>query len=401
MSVLPFERPVPGRELSSWIDYFVEHTNGIQSQRIFRQWAAISTVAAALERKVHIISQGRPVFPNLYIFLVGPPGSGKTRAVDESEDIFRALKSHKIAPTSMTKASLIDALKESERAIPGQIEGTFNALYLAAKELGALLPGYDTDFMNALVYLYDSIPYGEKRRSKDISFTIDKPLLNLIACTTPSFLNEMLPLGAWEQGFLSRVVIAYSDILEDTKLDLLQETKPRDPTLTKALEKDLVHIGQRIGRYQFDREAALAMESWNDDRRKTEPAHPRLTHYNTRRPLQLLKLTQIAAADRGSNTIGILDVQRAQNWLTEVEGGMHDIFTAMTYGGDARVTNELHHYVIVQQTREGKVVQLADVFRFLQSRVPSHNVQRIINMMFQTGLLEPRSGGVWARPASP
>jgi hypothetical protein len=296
----------------------------------------------------------------------------------------------------MSKAALIDSLKEAERAIPGKMEGTFNALYLGAKELGALLPGYDTDFMNALVYLYDSIPYGEKRRTKDIDFTIKHPLLNLIACTTPSYLNEMLPPGAWEQGFLSRVIIVYSEILDIIKLNLLEEDKGRDPALGKALEKDLINIGQRVGRLQFEREAAQVLETWNAERREHEPKHPRLTHYNTRRPLQLLKLSQIAAADRGANVIGTVDVQRAQDWLTRAETFMPDIFTAMLSGGDARVTNEFHHYVMVEQIRCKGPVPLHMAYKFLQSRVPSHSVERIMQMMYQTGMLSGKGGGVLA-----
>lgn len=399
MSVVPFQfPPSPGRELSSWIDYFLEYTNGIQSPEPFREWSAICTIAAALERKVYIVSQGRPIYPNLYVFLVGPPGSGKTRAVDECEDLLRSLKDHRIAPTSLTKASLIDALKESERAVPGQMEGTFNALFLAAKELGALLPGYDSDFMNALVYLYDSMPYGEKRRSKDTDFVIKNPLLNMIACTTPSYLNEMMPPGAWEQGFLSRVIIVYSDILDIVKLDLMQESKGRDPTLERALQKDLIHIGNRVGRFTFERDAAQTVEAWNTARREHEPKHPRLTHYNTRRPLQLLKLCQVAAADRGVNVIGLPDVNRAQNWLVQAETFMPDIFLAMSSGGDARTINELHHYVIVEQVRTAAPVPLTAVLKFLHGRTPVHNVERVVALMFNSGLLETRGAHcVWAK----
>lgn len=397
MSVLQF-RAAPGRALSSWIDYFMEYTSGIQSPEPFREWAAIATIAAALERKVHIISQGRPVYPNLYIFLVGPPGSGKTRAVEESEDLLHALKEHHIAPTSMTKAALIDALVAATRVMPGQMNGSFNALFVAAKELGALLPGYDSDFMNALVYLYDSIAYSEKRRSKDIDFTIEKPLLNLIACTTPSFLNDMMPAGAWEQGFLSRTIIVYSEILDIVGLDLMEENKSRDEKLESALKSDIKVIGDRVGRLQFAKEAAEVVETWNLTRRDHEPKHPRLVHYCTRRPLHLLKLCQVAAVDRGSYQIDLQDVQRSQEWLVKAETQMADVFLAMTSGGDARTINELHHYLTVQQVREGKPVPKHLAYKFLHSKVPAQSVERIVLLMANSGMIEFRGpDSLWAK----
>jgi hypothetical protein len=394
LSVVPF--PAQGRALSSWIGYFMEYTNDIQSSEAFREWAGIAAIAAALERKVFVLSQGRPVYPNLYTFLVGPPGSGKTRAVSESEALLRALADHHLAPVSLTKAALIDALREAVRAIPGQMNGTFNSLFVACKELGALLPGYDSDFMNALVYLYDSIPYSEKRRTRDTHFSIDNPIVNLIACTTPSYLNEMLPPGAWEQGFLSRVIIVYSEVLDIAPLDLA-DARPRNQKLEDALTKDIQMIGERVGRMKFSAEAANTLEVWNSSRRSHEPKHPRLVNYNTRRPLHLLKLCQIAAADRGALVIDIEDVQRSQEWLTKAEVNMADIFLAMTSGGDSRAINELHHYLVVNQVRSGNPTPKHLAYKFLHSKVPAQSVERVILLMASSGMLEFRGQGVWAK----
>lgn len=400
MTIVSFRSP--DRELPSWIDYFCEYTDDIQSPDSFRRWSAIVAVAGAIERKVWLLSQGAPVYPNLYVFLVGPPGSGKTRAVSECEQLWRSLAEHKLAPTSLTKASLIDAIKEAERALPGYPElGTYNSLLLASKELGALLPAYDPDFMNALTYFYDNEPYSEKRRSKDTEFVIKIPCLNMIACTTPSFLNDTLPPGAWDQGFLSRVIIAYSEVTDIAPLHLMGDSKPRDETLAKALKKDIQTIAGRVGKITFERDAADVLEAWNRSRREHEPTHPRLTHYNMRRMLHLLKLSLIAAVDRGSPTIAILDVQRAQNWLTEAEAVMGDIFLAMSSGGDARVMNEAHHWLITNQVRTNTPATGAALRQYLSGRLPSHSVERVIEMMLRTGAIKAvGTDGIWAKPPS-
>lgn len=401
MSVIPIRSP--GHELSSWIDGFVEYTRVTQSPPLFRQWAAIVTIAAALERKVWIISQRRKVWPNLYVFIAGPPGSGKTRAVSEVEDFFLSLPDHKLAHTSLTKASLIDAIKEAERAIPGHPElGTFNCLMVACKELGALMPSYDPDFMHALTFMYDNEAYSEKRRSKDTDFTIKSPTLNLIACTTPSYLNETMHEGAWDQGFLSRVICVYDASVEISKLDLFEEGPGNDKDLAKALNKDIQSIGNRVGRLMFgSREAGEMLEAWNDARREHEPSHPRLTYYNQRRVMNLLKLCMIAAVDNGAPHIDVPHVQRAMNWLTEVEKVMPDIFLAMSSGGDARVINEAHHWLITHQVRENKPQTGANLRQYLSGRVPSHSVERVVDLMFRTGMIKAVGvDGVWAKPPS-
>lgn len=400
MSVIPIRQS--GRHLSSWVDFFCEYTDDIQSPNSFRKWSGIVAVAGAIERKVWLLSQGSPIYPNLYVFLVGPPGSGKTRAVSECEQLWRSLPDHKIAPTSLTKASLIDAIKEAERALPGHPElGTYNSLLLAAKELGALLPGYDPDFMNALTYLYDNEPYAEKRRSKDTDFVIKNPILNMVACTTPSFLNETLPAGAWEQGFLSRTIIIQDAGVDIAPLNLLEENKPRDAELEKALKNDIKLIGERVGRLMFERDAAEMLEAWNMSRRKTEPQHPRLTHYNTRRTVHLLKLCIISTVDLGARTITAEATQRAMDWLTEAELHMGDIFLAMASGGDARVINEAHHWLYTHQARFNTPQTGANFRQYLTGRIPSHSVERVIELMFRSGMIEARgTDGVWAKPPS-
>src|SRR5437879_4921406 len=61
------------RRLASWIDRFVEETEGLESPEIYRRWAAIVGLGAVLQQKVWVQTSA-PLYPNIYAFLVGPPG---------------------------------------------------------------------------------------------------------------------------------------------------------------------------------------------------------------------------------------------------------------------------------------------------------------------------------------
>src|SRR5574343_764727 len=52
-------------------------------------------ISAALQRRVFLQSMERPLFPNLYIVLVGPPGVGKGIVITPTTEILRAHKLHK------------------------------------------------------------------------------------------------------------------------------------------------------------------------------------------------------------------------------------------------------------------------------------------------------------------
>src|SRR5215207_10197519 len=99
------------RRLPNWIDSFIEYTSDHQSPLIFRKWAAISAVAGALEQRVWVNPFGpKPVYPNMYIVLVGPPGVGKTVLTNEVEALWNDVPELHVAPHSLSKASMIDKM---------------------------------------------------------------------------------------------------------------------------------------------------------------------------------------------------------------------------------------------------------------------------------------------------
>lgn len=390
----------PGRQLPSWIAGFLQHTDSIQSPEIHRKWAAITAVAGALERKVWVVSQGKFVYPNIYCFLVGPPGTGKTRALMECWDLWNCLTEHNIAEISLTKAALIDRLAASERVMHRDNMENFHSLLIASPELGALLPSYDSDFMNTLTHLYDGYPYTEKRRSAKTEFEpIARPNINLVACTTPGFLVSSLPASAWNEGFLSRVCIAYSGEIVTKKLDLLNEAPRVDSGLERALKHDLQEIAKQVGKMEWTRPAANLVEKYNDQKfdleNLPEPKHPRLMHYNTRRPVHFLKLCMVFAADRGARTIDLPDVESALGALHDLEVTMPEVFLGMSSGGDAQVISDCHHWVatesVTKYALEGAGVPAHLVHEFLMTRAPATHVHRIFEVMTSSGMLTTHS----------
>src|SRR5215471_4394482 len=97
---------VPRRRLSSWIEVFLDFTEDKKSPSIFKKWAAIAAIAAAMERRIWIRTKTDIVYANLYIFLVGPPATGKTVAMRLSSKLLRGTEGLHVAPTSVSGASL-------------------------------------------------------------------------------------------------------------------------------------------------------------------------------------------------------------------------------------------------------------------------------------------------------
>src|SRR5258708_12929487 len=97
------------RRCHSLIESFVAATTNLESPEIFRKWAAIGSIAAALEQKVWLQTSSA-LYPNLYVFLVAHPGAGKTRTVRALKRNFTELPEPHIAPTSPTPSTLLATL---------------------------------------------------------------------------------------------------------------------------------------------------------------------------------------------------------------------------------------------------------------------------------------------------
>lgn len=368
-------------------------TEAISSPALFRKWAAISAISGALERKVWVRTKGSNLYPNLYVVLCAPPGVGKTEIIDLTRQFWAKMETHHLANSNVTKASLIDGLTAAERQItlPGHNPPflKFNSLLIGSNELGVLITAYDNEFMSTLTDLYDGKHYSESRRTNKLHVEIDNPHISMIAGCTPGYLREVIPPGAWDQGFMSRVIIIYSG---DRELRSLFSETELDRAMTDDLAKQLKEIGRYYGNYVFTNAAAELIDHWYLGGQQPQPDHPRLFNYSTRRPAHILKLSMIAAASLSATmTIDVPHIQMAMDWLFEAEYFMPDIFKAMAQGGDSQtITDAYHHLYTLYMSSGKKPIAEYRLVLFLQERTPAHNIMRILEVMERAKILEKR-----------
>src|SRR6185312_6467643 len=201
------------RKLDSWIESFIEATENEHTPKIYRKWAAISLLAAAMEQKVWVRTSSN-LYPNLYILIVGHPGVGKTRIIRVVRSLATDLTGLHVAPISLTFAALVDCLDGAKRnwIVPGAAEPySFNSLYICAGEFGAFMHKYDNEMIDGLAAFYDPDPYQQVRRTMEHKPVIESPQINMLAGVTPQNLLHFMPERAWGQGFTSRVIMVFSD----------------------------------------------------------------------------------------------------------------------------------------------------------------------------------------------
>jgi hypothetical protein len=357
-------------------------------------------IGAAMERKVTTRTGTGAVYPNLFTLLVAPPGVGKGVALAKTEELFGELDKLHYAPSSITAAALVDVLAEAKRSImrlaanPPLLE--FHSLYAVAPELGVLVPQYDPQMMNTLNDLYDcrNKPFTQRRRTKDLKISIKNPQLSILGACTPSFLKELLPDGAWDQGFISRTIMVFSG--EAVRRPLFEMPVAQDAQRA-ALLQDLRAISELQGNMRWDDDAAGAISEWDLSGGNPKPDHPKLIHYITRRSIHMIKLCMIASVCRSSELlITMEDWLQAKSWLEEVEAVMPDLFRWTGVTGDREVMDECYNFVFRNFLKDQKPVLESRVIRFLSEKLPSYAVAKVYDIMKQDGTLIADSVGALA-----
>jgi hypothetical protein len=377
-----------GQANPDWIAAFYTLLEEQHAPPLFAKWAGVYAIGAAVQRKVWLSSRGQRVYPNFYIALVGPSGTGKGVTLAPLAHILAELPQQHIAPASITSAGLVDELKDADVSLISRTGKAYqyNALTIISRELGVFLPAYDLEMLSRLTDLYDGHGYAERRRGAGKRLEIPNAHLSLIGGTTPAY---TLPEGSWGEGFMSRMVLAYSGQLE--RREIVEELAEENTTLYDALVDDLILIGEREGQINWDKEALAAFNKWYTGGMKPVPTHPKLLTYCERRHYNVWKLALVHCLSRGGRSISLDDFQCSLDLLLETEAVMPDTFKAMKQGGDQAAIQEAWHYLYHEHMRRNQQpIPASFLFRFLQEKVPAHSVERIVQVMVQAGIIRPR-----------
>src|SRR5882762_1235708 len=371
------------RRLSSWIDAFIEYTADLESPEIFRRWAAISTIGATLEQKVWAHTTDR-IYPNMYTFIVGHPGVGKSRTIAAARRLCESIEGYPIGPQSVSKASLVDALKKSRRSVTNVALGIseeYNSMMLFSDDWQVTMSEWNRELIAGLTTFYDVIAsYAEMKRTKEIDIKIKAPQLNILAGSTPSQLVSTMPEGSWEQGFTSRAMFIFSDERHINETAFGKNEKDNID-----LVHDLHVISSLWGQLGNSEEFKEKVDAWRHAGMPPVPNHPKLLHYNSRRFVHLCKLCIVACVDRGQKLIITKeDYEKALGWLIEAEYFMPNLFQAGAGNADAKAMLEIAHYI-----KEKGQVEEGQIIRFAQDFVPVMSLQRILSTMVASHMIKP------------
>lgn len=341
------------RRLKDWIASYAEFTKDTEPPKSYHTWVAISTIAAALQRRVYISRGHETIYPNQYIILVGPSGTArKGTAINIGKKLMQQV-SIQLAAQRVTIEALIKAIEAGSSPFTDSTTGRWQlqcALTCISGELSTFLGQKNIDLLAMLTDWYDSLDEWRYETKWSGIFKINNMCFNLLGGTAPDWLPSILPLEAVGGGFTSRCIF----VVEFDKLKTVADEPPVNEKLQDDLINDLESMMNMSGEMIWaGHEVANAFSDWyvREDKKLRAGTQylidPRFGGYNSRRATHLKKVCIALSASRGDDLIITMgDLKRGIKLLQITERKMSRVFTGLGKARFSEATEKILHVLM-------------------------------------------------------
>ena len=322
-----------------WLAAYQKFTTHSEAPDSFHFWVGVSTVAGALRRNVWIDELNFTWTPNFYIVLVSPPGvATKSTTMNIGTDLLREVPGIHLGPSAATWQSLVQAFATAERKHQ-RPDGTFYhhcPLTCSVSELGTFLRTDDEGFINFIVDMWDSPErIWERATVSSGRERLPTPWLNLMACTTPSWLQANFNRTMLSGGLFSRTIFVHANkkrrfVAYPSELIPASDYKEHRTYLIE----DLKEIAELHGVYVLEPEAIRWGTEWYKKHweiGRNDLQDDRFGGYLARKQTHIHKLAIVLAASRRNDLIITMpDLQEAERIVTATESDLKTVLFAVT-----------------------------------------------------------------------
>lgn len=387
------------RVLPDFIDSWMHYTQYIPAPKIFRLWAGLFVLSAASSRRVWTRTHSTfpPIFPNLFVKLVGDPGSGKDMAINTASGLLTAaqeglsqgqgifLGGESISAKGVLEGLLNDAaafkIRTNLTGKQEQIE--YHSMLLCIPELGTTLPQYDHRLISMLNELYNCKESGFREqirgRGNSEATVIPRPHLAMLLGIQPATMFETFPEQSYRSGFFARINLIYTP--ETIRIRPYDKSRKDLSAEAPKLVSDLRSMFAVVGKMKETAEYEELLGDFSE-KRPGDVNHSRFLDYNVRRWFHLHKVAMLCSlSESNSLRLEAKHFHRAKAFLFEAEKNMPNVFSGLT------TSDGFQHSVeqTLQSANGSDTISHQQLERTLRRTHRPHEVGQIIRSMIGAG----------------
>ena len=342
----------------NFLHLFEEYAKPYNMPPAFTRWTAISLLSGLVQRKVLFKSGSRGLYLNLFVLLIGEPGSAKSSAmrvgldvldeVSKQVEILSSGLNFNYKLTQATPAAMILKLCRSEQVLGGSAgvgrQIVQSPIYIYAEEAGTFLKDIGGgDSIQELLHLFDCPDFFNKETRSFGSEYVKAPYVTLLGGTTPDYFSRFMNSEATGQGLSARFIFPVVPAEDETKYNY-------EAKANMEVFQDLIREAKRVALLKgtlVDHPACKpitdAMADRFNEARKIAPPGMYMKHYLARKFMMVRKVACLLSLASDSSLIVTPDHYReADHSLTALEENFKTIFhtKALDYYESAQVVGD-------------------------------------------------------------
>jgi hypothetical protein len=331
-----------------FIDLFHDWLHEVESPLNFQTATALFTISAAVERKVWVNWGVDSIYPNVYLILVGPPGTKKS-VIRRANQLLRGLEVN-LMPDKATLRAMWNAMEAKHKVI--QIDGKdirHCSWGLISEEWQFFIGDQDKEFLNNLNKLFDCRDKFDYITATQDEVHLKNVYFTMIGAIQPDILASTLPKEAIGSGTTSRIIYVVCN------RERLKRAFPIiNPLMEEQLLKQVALINAAQGEMHFDNETKKLLINWYENgefEKSSLRQHPYFTSYIDRIPTHVVKLAMLMSLARSSGKgeidyiIKKVDWHRGLKWLVKLEQHMAEAYGAYGLNKLAYAISRVQKYI--------------------------------------------------------
>lgn len=384
------------RNFDNWLTAYMDYCRFSEAPDKFHFWTGVSSLAGTLRRRVWIEMGYFDWRPNFYILFVAHPGIvSKSTTAGIGMKILREVPGIKFGPNIVTWQALAQSFANAREAIERR-NGKPDiqcAMTIHSSELGNLLDPRERQMIDLMISLWDGDRGAIEKATKTMGGdSIENPWINILGCTTPSWISDSFPEHIIGGGLVSRCIFVYGE--EKRKLVAYpSKVMPADmATLREKLIADLVEISQLEGEFELTHDAVAWGEMWykeHYDKNIKGAADSRSQGYHSRKQTHLHKLAMVLSAARSNALVITPDhLMEANEILGAVEKDMHKAFSHIGLTEETRSIDFLLRLI----EKKGNL-NYFEGYKMLMSKLTGSQYGEVVSSILKTGLVVTKDNG--------
>jgi len=367
-----------------------------------------SAVAMALQRRVWYNElEHNPLFCNLYVVLIGPPGCGKGNVLRPLSKFFKHPQMRRntadrsreprageeiplkvtLGPSDGSYQAIMDEMVANTRTFRYEQDGHKGAyihcsIALILDELNSMFKRHSNEVPNFLLNTYDCVDHDYKTKNKGKNL-LSRTCTNLLAGCTSNMLVEAARYGIFEDGFVSRCIFAFETQPKYYSFEFMSSYDEQQKQDYQALLDHLDRLTGVFGQIKFTPEALefLRHKYETEDVPRIKSARARMQTYFSRIAAHTKKLAAAVHFSREFDMeVKLADAEEALRLRNSIEANMVAGFNAIGKNEQMPLYKEIARKVAQYPQGMG----LAELLVEFQSDVNLVTLTEIMNTLVMT-----------------